>query len=87
MNLRMVPALALLVSSLVVGCGGSNYGRSAYGTKGGYSLDNVQAKPANLMVARKIERPLYIVLDPARVKDVWDLSTPACEVNGPGCKH
>ncbi|MDB5212686.1 MAG: hypothetical protein JWO86_613, partial [Myxococcaceae bacterium] len=60
--------LCAVVVALSVGCGAGNYGRSVNGTQGGYSLTNVHAKPASLLIAQKIERPLYIVLDPARVK-------------------
>lgn len=68
-------------------CGGpSNYGRSAYGTEGGYSMGHVYAKPATPLVARKIARPLYIVLDDARVRDGWRISTPDCEVGGDDCE-
>jgi hypothetical protein len=89
MNARAsVLALVLLSIAALSACGGGgNYAQSAYGTSGGYSFKNVQAKPANLMMARKIERPLYLVLDPARVKNEWDIATPACEVSGPGCEH
>ncbi len=56
--------LALLLS--VTGCFGSHYRPS-------YSMANVSAKPASLMVAQKIQRPLYLVIDPARVPDSWSL--------------
>ncbi len=79
---------ALLALLLVAGCSGGNYSRSTYGTEGGYSLKNAHAKPASLMVARKIDRPLYIVLDPARVKDIWEIGTPSCALpDHPGCEH
>src|SRR5262245_19516887 len=86
----LVVAMALALGLLASGCGGGNggnYVRSAYGTEGGYSFKNVHAKPANLMVARKVERPLYIVLDPSRVRDTWQIATPSCEVHGQGCEH
>lgn len=38
-----------------------------------YSMANVQAKPPSLMVAQKIQRPLYLVLDASRVPDTWDM--------------
>ena len=38
-----------------------------------YSMANVQAKPPSLMVAQKIQRPLYLVLDAGRVPDSWDM--------------
>jgi hypothetical protein len=41
--------------------------------KQSYSLTNAQAKPASLLVAKKIPRTLYLVLDPARVKDSWEM--------------
>ena len=56
--------LALLLS--VTGCAGSHYRPS-------YSMANVSAKPASLMVAQKIQRPLYLVIDPARVPDSFGL--------------
>ncbi len=68
-------------------CATGNYGRSVNGTVGGYSMLNVHARPLSLMVAHKIERPLYIVVDPARVKDVWQLDTAACATGGFGCEH
>jgi hypothetical protein len=76
----------------MLGCGpsshgGGNYGRSVYGTVGGYSMKNVSAKPASLMVARKIERPLYLVVDAARVKDTWELATASCATGGADCAN
>lgn len=56
--------LALAISAS--GCFGAHYRPS-------YSMQNVQAKPASLMVAQKIQRPLYLVVDPAKVPDAWDL--------------
>lgn len=79
--------LCAVVVALAVGCGAGNYGRSVNGTQGGYSLGNVHAKPASLMIAQKIERPLYIVLDPARVKKTWAISTASCATHGAGCEH
>jgi hypothetical protein len=73
--------------AFAVGCGAGNYGRSVNGTQGGYSLTNVQAKPASLLIAQKIERPLYIVLDPARVKKTWAISTAPCATHAAGCEH
>lgn len=64
-----------------------NYTRSIHGTVGGYSLRNVQAKPINVMVARKIQDPLYIVLDANRVKDTWDMKTSACVTKSRGCEQ
>ncbi len=80
-------ALVLALSALASACGGGNYARSAYGTVGGYSLKNARAKPASLLVARKIDRTLYLVVDPARVRDVWPLETAACQVDGAGCER
>ena len=71
---------------LAVGSAG-NYGKSVNGTAGGYSMTNVHAKPMSLMVARKVERPLYIVLDATKVKDTWPLETSACATGGMGCEH
>ncbi len=82
-------SMLLTMTLVAAGCaGGGAYGRSAYGTQGGYSLKNAAAKPASLMIAQKIDRPLYIVLDPARVKDTWSLDTPGCAIpGGGGCEH
>ncbi len=80
-------AVALLASSLFACGGGGNYGRSVYGTEGGYSFTHVLAKPASLMVASKIERPLYIVLDGSKVKNVWKLATSPCATESPGCER
>jgi hypothetical protein len=79
--------LCAVVVAFAVGCGASNYGRSVNGTQGGYSLANVHAKPASLMVAQKIERPLYIVLDQARLKRTWPISTAGCATPGGDCEH
>ena len=38
-----------------------------------YSMADVQAKPPSLMVAQKIQRPLYLVLDASKVKDSWNM--------------
>ena len=74
--------------ALTVGCAGSgNYTRSVYGTVGGYSMKNVHPTPPSLMIARKIERPLYIVLDATKVKDAWPIQTAACATGGMGCEH
>lgn len=56
--------LALALSA--TGCFGAHYRPS-------YSMQNVQAKPASLMVAQKIQRPLFLVVDSAKVPDSWDL--------------
>lgn len=81
--LRRTLAPILLLAAALAACGGSNYG-----TEAGYSLKNAQAKPASLLIARKVDRPLYIVLDPARVKDTWELATPSCAVpSGVACEH
>jgi hypothetical protein len=50
-------------------------------------MANVQAKPASLLIAQKIERPLYIVLDPTRVKKTWPLETAACATGRSGCER
>ena len=72
---------------LVAACAhGGNYGKSVYGTAG-YSMKNVHATPPSLMVAQKITRPLYIVLDAAKVKDTWDIATPGCALNAAGCER
>lgn len=77
--------LALLAST--AGCATGNYSRSVYGTAGGYSLRNSHPTPPSLMVARKIERPLYIVLDASKVKDTWPLETASCATGSMGCEH
>ena len=77
----------LFLALALVGCATGNYTRSAFGTEGGYSWKNADPKPMSLMVAQKIDRPLYLVVDPARVKDVWELSTAACATNSPGCER
>lgn len=78
--------VALASSACVGGPTTSNYGRSVNGTTG-YSMLNVHAKPPSLLVARKVERPLYLVVDSARVKDRWTLSTAPCATSSPGCEH
>jgi hypothetical protein len=80
--------LLSLVIALTFGCaGGGNYTRSVNGTVGGYSMKNVHARPPSLMVAHKIERPLYIVLDATRVKDTWPIETAACATHSMGCER
>lgn len=82
-----VCSVILMALGLSAGCATGNYTRSVYGTKGGYSLANTRPIPPNVMVARKIDRPLYIVLDPARVKDTWILETSACATKSYGCER
>jgi hypothetical protein len=85
---RMTTLRAVLVAALCLsGCASGNYVRSAYGTEGGYSLANAKPKPPSVMVARKIERPLYIVLDAAKLKDSWALETAACATDSMGCER
>lgn len=79
--------LALALFALTAGCAAGNYGRSVYGTVGGYSMRNVHSTPPSLMVARKIQRPLYIVLDASKVKDTWTLATASCATGAAGCEH
>jgi hypothetical protein len=77
----------VIVSACALACGANgNYTRSAYGTEGGYSMGHVYAKPPTPLVARKITRPLYIVLDEARVRDGWRISTPTCQVDSDDCE-
>jgi hypothetical protein len=85
-TLRTVLPLALVLV-MGVGCGAANYTRSVHGSMGGYSLANVSPKPLSLMVARKIDRPLYIVLDGTRVNDVWPLETRACATDSYSCER
>jgi hypothetical protein len=54
------------VALALTGCLGSHYRPS-------YSMADVQAKPASLLVARKIPRTLVLVVDPARVPDAVTL--------------
>ena len=77
--LSIAAALVLAVSA----CASGSRTKSIHGTVGGYSMTNAHPKPLSLMVAQKIERPLYIVLDPAKVKDTWQLDT--CANPGKGC--
>jgi hypothetical protein len=76
-----------LCAIAATGCATGNYSRSVYGTTGGYSLANAKPKPPSLMVAHKIDRPLYVVLDSGKVKDSWPLETAACATNSMGCEH
>jgi hypothetical protein len=87
--LRALIALATIsLGSLTFACGGaSNYSKSVYGTEGGYSMKNVRATPPSLLVAKKVELPLYLVLDATRVKDTWKLQTSACATASPGCEQ
>jgi hypothetical protein len=96
MTTASFPCLAIVVGLLgTIACGGTdiasggtaNYARSVNGTEGGYSMKHVHAKPPSLLVAQKIERPLYIVLDPARVRDTFGLETSACATASSGCEH
>ena len=57
---RLVVGGALALA--LAGCLGSHYRPT-------YSMADVQAKPASLLVARKIPRTLVLVVDPARVPD------------------
>lgn len=84
MNSRLLLTVLMLTAT---GCATENYGRSVHDTEGGYSLANAKPKPPSLMVARKIDRPLYIVLDANRVKDTWPLETAACATNSSGCER
>ena len=90
----------LLRASLVVsigvlgGCGGGGagtdnviYARSVNGTEGGYSFKHVVATPATLLVAHKIQTPLYLVLDPSQLKDRWPMQTSACATGAKGCER
>jgi hypothetical protein len=79
--------LALALFALTGGCATGNYTRSVYGTVGGYSMRNVHPTPPSLMVARKIQRPLYIVLDAGKLKDTWPLETASCATGATGCEH
>lgn len=84
---RLFVALGFVtLSAGALACGPANYGRSAYGTEGGYSMGHVYAKPPTPLVARKVTRPLYVVLDDARVRDGWRISTPGCEVQSDDCE-
>ena len=67
MSLPRVAFAWCLAVALAVGCGAPSHYQASY------SMDRVKATPPSLMVAQKIQRPLYIVLDSTRVKDVWQL--------------
>lgn len=69
----------VLLSASLFACHRGNYTRSVYGTKGGYSLKHTTPRPPSLLVARKVARPLYIVLDPKQVKDTYALATEGCQ--------
>lgn len=62
-SLGLASTILLLGSA---GCFGSHYRAS-------YSMADVQARPASLLVAQKIQRPLYLRLDPAQVPDTWEM--------------
>src|SRR5437764_899359 len=79
--------LGFALFALTAGCATGNYTRSVYGTAGGYSMRNVHPTPPSLMVARKIQRPLYIVLDAGKLKDTWTLETASCATGASGCEH
>ncbi len=84
----MIMRLLLVTLALAAtGCATGNYTRSAFGTEGGYSLANAKPKPPVLMVGRKIDVPLYVVLDASRVKDTWELETAPCATNSSGCER
>jgi hypothetical protein len=87
MSLPRPLASAFLLLALTAGCATGNYTRSVNGTVGGYSMRNVHPTPPSLMVARKIQRPLYIVLDTGKVQDTWPLATAACATGASGCEH
>lgn len=79
--------LLLAAFFTMAGCAPSMYGRSVYGTEGGFSLENAKPKLVSPMVAQKIERPLFIVLDSERLGDTWALETPPCSTNSSGCER
>ncbi|HWE31291.1 MAG TPA: hypothetical protein VHB97_24970 [Polyangia bacterium] len=79
--------LAFALLALTAGCATGNYTRSVNGTVGGYSMRNVHPTPPSLMVARKIQRPLYIVVDASKVKDTWPIDTASCATGASGCEH
>lgn len=83
---RVASHVAPLVASLVLALSAcaTKGPRSAYGTVGGYSMTNAHPKPLSLMVANKIDRPLYIVLNPTKVKDTWTLSSCAAPTSSCG---
>lgn len=81
---RLLPFVSMV---LVFGCAAGNYSRSVNGTSGGYSLANAKPKPPSLMVSRKIQRPLFIRLDAAKVKDTWPLETQPCATESFGCER
>lgn len=68
--------LLVVLALSVAGC--SVYARN-------YSLANSKPKPVSLMVSRKIDRPLFIVLDDNSVKDTWKIETAGCATNSSNC--
>jgi len=57
----------VVLSLLAAGCAGN---RATVSEKTyAFSMANAEAKTASLMVASKIQRPLYLVLDPEKVPD------------------
>jgi hypothetical protein len=86
-SLHVLVFLFATLDSIACGGGASNYARSVNGTDGGYSMKHVSAKPPSLMVAQKIERPLYIVLDAAKVRDSFAMETADCATASSGCEH
>lgn len=62
-----------LVLSILISCGCSSTPPLVW------DLSEANTKAPTAMVAKKLERPLYIVLD-ARVPDRWDLSQPERQV-------
>ncbi|MBX5484175.1 MAG: hypothetical protein IRZ16_20300 [Myxococcaceae bacterium] len=87
MTLRRMTVAIGFIAFAATGCATGNYSRSVFGTEGGYSLANAQPKPPSLMVARKIERPLYILLDAQRVRDTWPMETASCATQSPDCER
>jgi hypothetical protein len=87
MSLPPIRVTVVVVVALAFGCATGNYTRSVNGTVGGYSMRNVHSTPPSLMVARKINRPLFIVVDASKVKDTWTLATAPCAMGAANCEH
>lgn len=89
-RLRRLVAMLPLAGMLTVSFVGSSLSGcvpSDSGYRGSFSVANANPKPMSLMVARKIDRTLYIILDPARVPDTWTLENNACANDLPGCSY
>lgn len=60
--------LASALFTILVACGGANTP-----IRYAFTMDAVAVQPPSLLVAHKDERTLYLVLDPQRVRDLWQI--------------